>query len=99
MSKLGYTSFGLSIFSLVLMGFMFLLAVLLAGTAAPHTLSLIGCSIMFSWLVWVVSLALGIAGLKQKETPSWPSIVGVAISAGGLLITGAIVGLGIYLQQ
>ena len=90
---------GMGIFGGILMFVLFVLAAVLgSGSGEPSAAnSILGCSMMCTWLLWAVSVALGITGLVKKET-AWPGIVGVVVSGGGILGTVLLVIIGLSMK-
>ena len=65
------------------------------GTATPGVNAMIGIMLFFSWFLGLVSIGLGIAGLRDKTAKRGFSIAGLAISGVAITVSLGLMVLGL----
>ena len=65
------------------------------STATPSVNGVIGMILLFSWLLGLISIGLGIAGLRDKTAKRGFSIAGIVISAAAITLSLSMMILGL----
>jgi hypothetical protein len=97
---LGISSFVISIIALIFIVMLFAVAgaVRASGRSAPAVDTVVGLAMLLGWIADLIAIGLGIAGALDKRSKKTFPILGLVIGLGTILLTGALVAVGLTMR-